>query len=485
MNDSSKDTPSKQMDPTTHLEHDSKNHDNNLIKNGSENQVDHSAKRSSSDSSSYASYSSDSEKQSAFSTPSAPSFLNEGGLLQPSKMHTQQDFQNTKDAKNAKDSEGFHQDALSDNGYHIATAGFQESIGNNHAHHSSGSSHSNFNSANSPNHTNDQSLLLQMISHHLDKLNQELRTARRGRWLGRIILWLFLIILALILFGGSFASNESMVATSHTAVIEIKGEIAQGEIASADNLKYSIKEAFENESSKGIILKINSPGGSPVQAGMIYDEIMRQKKKYPKKRVYAVVEEICASGAYYIAAAADYIYVDKASIIGSIGVLMDGFGFDKTMEKFGVQRRLYTAGSNKGMLDPFSPEKPAQKEHILNMLDNIHQQFITAVKKGRGTRLKVEQNKDLFSGFFWTGEKSIELGLSDGYGYVEDIADRLVREKQLVDYTVQEDFTDKIAKRFGASIGATLGHNLQAMAPEFMQSFIGDPKNSLDSVKIN
>jgi protease IV len=309
---------------------------------------------------------------------------------------------------------------------------------------------------------NEQGLLLKVISHHLDNLNKELRISRRGRWLGRIMLWVFLMILAFVLFGSHLATNESMVSHNHTAVIEIKGEIAAGEVTSADNIKYSIQQAFENENSRGIILKINSPGGSPVQAGMIYDEIMRQKQKYPKKHVYAVVEEICASGAYYIAAAADSIYVDKASIIGSIGVLMDGFGFDKTMEKFGVQRRLYTAGANKGMLDPFSPENPKQKEYILEMLGGIHQQFITAVKKGRGSRLKFEKNPEMFSGLFWTGEKSIELGLSDGYGYVEDIADRLIREKQLVDYTMQEDFTDKIAKRFGASLGTYLSSDFRA-----------------------
>lgn len=305
---------------------------------------------------------------------------------------------------------------------------------------------------------NEQILILKVISHHLETFNKEIRTARRGRWLGKILLWGGLTIFGLSVMGWNSSASDGAITYSHTAVIDIDGEIAGNEMTSAKNIKYSLEQAFKNEEAKGIILRINSPGGSPVQSGMIYDEIKRLKQKYPKKRIYAVVEEMCASGAYYIASAADYIYVDKASIVGSIGVLMDGFGFDKTMNKFGVERRLYTAGVNKGMLDPFSPENPTQKAHILSMLDNIHVQFIDAVKKGRGNRLKFNEHPEMFSGLFWTGEKSIELGLSDGYGYVEDVAKRLVLAEEIVDYTPQEDFTAKIAKRFGASLGMSLNN---------------------------
>ncbi len=201
-----------------------------------------------------------------------------------------------------------------------------------------------------------------------------------------------------------------------------------------------------------MILRINSPGGSPVQAGMIYDDIARLRAKYPKKPLYVVVEEICASGGYYVAAAADKIYVDKASIVGSIGVLMDGFGFTGLMDKLGIERRLLTAGRNKGFLDPFSPQTDQQKTYALDMLEQVHQQFIGAVKKGRGNRLK--DDPDLFSGLFWTGQRSIELGLADGLGTVDSVARDVLKAPDLVDYTVKENLPERVARRFGAAVGA-------------------------------
>jgi len=208
-----------------------------------------------------------------------------------------------------------------------------------------------------------------------------------------------------------------------------------------------------------VVMRINSPGGSPVQAGIVYDEIKRLKAQYHKK-IYAVCEEVCASGAYYMAVGADEIYVDKASIVGSIGVLMDGFGFTGTMEKLGVERRLITAGANKGMLDPFSPLKPEQRALAQAMIDQIHRQFIAVVKEGRGARL--HETPDTFSGLFWNGEEAVNQGLADHFGSLDSVARDVVKAEDVVDYTLQENVAERLAKRFGASVGAGAVHELQA-----------------------
>lgn len=282
---------------------------------------------------------------------------------------------------------------------------------------------------------------------------REQRAARRWKIFFRLLV---LAIVALVVWSISdFDGGSTTVgATSgkHTALVTLSGEIAPDSQASAQKINSALESAFEDNSAAGVILRINSPGGSPVQAGMIYDDIARLRAKYPKKPLYVVVEEICASGGYYVAAAADKIYVDKASIVGSIGVLMDGFGFTGLMDKLGIERRLLTAGRNKGFLDPFSPQTDQQKTYALDMLEQVHQQFIGAVKKGRGNRLK--DDPDLFSGLFWTGQRSIELGLADGLGTVDSVARDVLKAPDLVDYTVKENLPERVARRFGAAVGA-------------------------------
>ena len=241
--------------------------------------------------------------------------------------------------------------------------------------------------------------------------------------------------------------------TPHTALVEVRGEIAVDSEASAELLLSGLKSAFEDEGAQAVVLRMNSPGGSPVQAGIVYDEIKRLKAKHGKK-VYAVVEEVCASGAYYIAAAADEIYVDKASVVGSIGVLMDGFGFNGLMGKLGVERRLITAGSNKGMLDPFSPEDPQQRAYAQAMLDQIHKQFITVVREGRGKRLK--ETPETFSGLFWNGEEAVRLGLADQLGNLDYVAREVVKAEEVIDYTPHPNIADRLAKRFGAGLGEAM-----------------------------
>ncbi len=255
-------------------------------------------------------------------------------------------------------------------------------------------------------------------------------------------------------------STTASVTTPHTAVVEIKGEIAAGADASAEFVNAALRAAFEDEGAKAVVLLINSPGGSPVQAGMMSDEIVRLKAKH-KKPIYAVVEETCASAAYYVAASADRIFVDKASIVGSIGVLMDGFGFTGLMDKVGVERRLLTAGENKGFLDPFSPQTDKQRVYAQSMLDQIHQQFITVVKAGRGKRLK--ETPEMFSGLFWTGQQAIELGLADNLGSLEYVAREIVKTEEIIDYTRRENVAERLAKRFGAAIGDGAIRSLKAI----------------------
>ena len=237
--------------------------------------------------------------------------------------------------------------------------------------------------------------------------------------------------------------------SAHTAVIEIQGIISTNSQASAERINTALRQAFKNRGTKGVILKINSPGGSPVQAGQIYDEIKRLKATNPEIPVYAVVEELCASGGYYVAAAADRIYVDKASLIGSIGVIMDGFGFTGAMEKIGVERRALTAGDNKAFLDPFQPAVPGQVEFAKAMLADIHAQFIDAVRKGRGKRL--HETPEIFSGLIWTGTKGIELGLADATGSVRSVARDVIKAETIRDYTERESVFERIARRFGST----------------------------------
>jgi protease IV len=277
----------------------------------------------------------------------------------------------------------------------------------------------------------------------------EQRTARKWR-IGFRFLWL---ALAGVVFWFSLHHNKAATSanpSSHTALIEIQGEIDSEANANADAIMTSLRSAFEDEGAEAIVLLINSPGGSPVQAGMINDEIRRLKALH-KKPVYAVVEETCASAAYYIAVSADKIFVDKASIVGSIGVLMDGFGFTTLMDKLGVERRLLTAGENKGFLDPFTPQSKQHRAYAQNMLDEIHQQFIKVVREGRGERLK--ENPEIFSGLFWSGQKAIELGLADDYGTLDSVARDVVKAEDIVDYTRQDNVAERLAKRFGAAFG--------------------------------
>ena len=276
------------------------------------------------------------------------------------------------------------------------------------------------------------------------------RADRRWRNFFRLS-WLLLVMAVAYAI---FAVRNHVTAPTgpHTALIEVRGEISAGAEASAENLLPGLRTAFEDASAKAIVLRINSPGGSPVQAGIIYDEIRRLKALHKGKLVYAVVEETCASAAYYIAVAADEIYVDKASVVGSIGVLMDGFGATGLMDKIGVERRLLTAGKNKGLGDPFSPLLPEQRAYIQTMLDQIHQQFIAVVKAGRGKRL--HETPDTFSGLFWNGEQALKMGLVDHLGSLDYVAREVVKAEEVIDYTPKENVAERLAKKFGASIGA-------------------------------
>jgi protease-4 len=235
----------------------------------------------------------------------------------------------------------------------------------------------------------------------------------------------------------------------HTALVQLEGVIDAKSEASAENITGALQSAFKDKNTQGVILRINSPGGSPVQSGIINDEVRRLRGVYPDTPLYVVVEDVCASGGYFVAAAADKIYVNKASLVGSIGVLMDGFGFTGGMEKLGVERRLLTAGDNKGFMDPFSPVDPKQKEYALGMLNDIHQQFIAVVKQGRGKRLK--DDPALYSGLVWTGQKAVELGLADGYGSVESVARDVIKAESIVDYTQKVNPLERIAKRVGVA----------------------------------
>jgi protease IV len=281
----------------------------------------------------------------------------------------------------------------------------------------------------------------------------EQRAARR--W-GVVFKLLLLVYLFAVLFVGIgwIKHGDYKSPGKHTALVELRGVIAADSKASADNVTTGLQAAFKDSNTQGVVLRINSPGGSPVQAGYINDEIRRLRGQYPNIPLYAVVEDICASGGYYVAAAADRIYVDKASIVGSIGVVMDGFGFTGTMEKLGVERRAITAGENKKFLDPFSPLNPAHKEFAEKMLGEIHQQFISVVRNGRGKRLK--ESPEIFSGLVWVGQKSIELGLTDALGSVDSVARDVIKAEDVVDFTVHENIAERVARKFGAAMAEAL-----------------------------
>jgi protease-4 len=265
-------------------------------------------------------------------------------------------------------------------------------------------------------------------------------------------------LVAVLVLVGDWGSSEKLADGKHTALIKLRGTIEASGDASAEKINGALQSAFEDKGTAGVILQINSPGGSPVQSGIVYDEIRRLRTKYPEIPLYVVVEDLCASGGYYIASAADKIFVDKASIVGSIGVLMDGFGFTGTMDKFGVERRLLTAGANKGFLDPFSPQDEKQKEHARVLLGEIHKQFIEVVRQGRGKRLK--ETSEMFSGLMWTGSQSIQMGLADDFGTVDSVARDLIKSENILDYSVKENIAERFAKRLGAEMGQTLGMHL-------------------------
>ena len=289
---------------------------------------------------------------------------------------------------------------------------------------------------------------------------QEQKIARRWK-MGFRAAWLlfWVVILWQVLAHNAPTAN---ITSPHTALVTIKGEIGDGADSSAENIVAAMRNALEDTGSQALVLLINSPGGSPVQAGIINDEIKRLKLLH-NKPIYAVVEESCASAAYYIAAAADKIYVDKASIVGSIGVLMDGFGFTGLMDKLGVERRLMTAGENKGFLDPFSPQTDAQRKHAQAMLNQIHAQFIEVVRKGRGDRLK--ETPEMFSGLFWTGQQAVNLGLADELASFEQVARDVVKAEDVVDYSRRDNVAERLVKRFGAALGEGVWRAVRSSPP--------------------
>jgi len=281
----------------------------------------------------------------------------------------------------------------------------------------------------------------------------EQRRARRWGILFKSLGFLYLFVVLFLALGWVGAKDRALPG-KHTALVDINGVIAPDSQASAERVNAGLQEAFKDSKTAGVIVRLNSPGGSPVQAAQINGEMRRLRGLYPKVPLFAVVEDICASGGYYVAVAADRIYVDQASIVGSIGVLMDGFGFTGTMEKLGVERRLLTAGDNKGFLDPFSPLNPRQRDYAEKLLADVHRQFIDVVKQGRGKRLK--ETPELFSGLIWTGQKSIELGLADAVGSVDYVAREVIKAEDIVDFTTHENLVERFARRFGAATAEAL-----------------------------
>lgn len=302
------------------------------------------------------------------------------------------------------------------------------------------------------------------------KAIEEQRRARQWGALFKLLWFAFVFMLFAAWMGWMGRADKDTLATTgpHTALVELEGVIAPEGKASADKIIKALDRAFKDSNTVGVVLRINSPGGSPVQSGYINDEMRRLRAKYPNIPLYVVVEDLCASGGYYVASAADKIYVDKASMVGSIGVIISSFGFTGAMEKLGIERRAYTAGSNKDFLDPFAPENAEQREHVQKMLADIHQQFISVVRQGRGKRLK--ETPDMFSGLVWTGEQSVELGLADGFGSLDYVAREVVKADKVVDYSqkdsIFEQLSDRIGTRFGESMARSAARAAaQALAP--------------------
>ena len=290
----------------------------------------------------------------------------------------------------------------------------------------------------------------------LEKLaTASLKEQRRARTWGiffKLLMFAYLTLVILLLV--DWKAGLETAGGKHTALVELDGIIAPGTDASADKVTLALQAAFKDKNTQGVVIRINSPGGSPVQAQTIYDEMRRLRKQYPNVPLYAVVEDICASGGYYVAVGADRIYVSRSSIVGSIGVRMDGFGFTGLMEKLGVERRLLTAGENKGMLDPFSPLEARHREYAQALMNEIHQQFIAVVREGRGKRLK--EMPDTFSGLIWSGQKSIELGLADGLGSLDQVARDVIKAEDIVDFTQKENLAEKFARRLGTAAAQAL-----------------------------
>ncbi len=284
----------------------------------------------------------------------------------------------------------------------------------------------------------------------------ENRRSRRWGIFFKLLTFGYLFLLLGVFLWGDKLQVVKSTAQTHTALIEVKGLISSETKASADNIVAGLRNAFEDKKTKGVILRMNTPGGSPVQSRYINREISRLREKYPKIPLYAVVSDICASGGYYIAAAADKIYADEGSLVGSIGVLINGFGFVEGMQDLGIERRLLTAGENKGILDPFSPLREADREHIQKMLDQLHEQFIDTVKAGRGDRLKVADHPELFSGLFWSGEEAKEMGLIDDFGSSSYVAREIIGAEEIVDFTPKEEVWERLARNIGAGAAEVL-----------------------------
>lgn len=298
----------------------------------------------------------------------------------------------------------------------------------------------------------------------LEKLAMSaIQEQRRARYWGiffKVLTFGYLFLILFLAMGWAGGRVDGSMG-KHTALIELNGVISADSNANADNLIGSLQDAFKDKNTAAVLLRCNTPGGSPVQAGLVNDEMRRLRALYPDIPLYAVVEDMCASGGYYIAAGADKIFVNKASIVGSIGVLMDGFGFTGTMQKLGVERRLMTAGENKGFMDPFSPRNAKHEEFTRKLLGDIHVQFIEIVKQGRGKRLK--ETPEMFSGLFWTGDKAIKMGLADDIGSVDSVARDIVKVENIVDFTMHEGFADRLAKKFGAGVASAFpGLGIQA-----------------------
>jgi protease IV len=289
----------------------------------------------------------------------------------------------------------------------------------------------------------------------------EQRRARRWGIFFKLFFAGYLLLMFALLTADDFGAKQ--LTSRHSALVDLEGVIMADSQASADNVISGLRAAFENKHVAGVILRANSPGGSPVQASYIYDEIRRLREKHPKTPIYGVVGDMCASGCYYAVAATDKIYTDKASIVGSIGVLMNGFGFTESMKKLGVERRLLTAGEHKGFLDPFGPVRPDERAHAQDLLGQIHRQFIAKVRAGRGSALK--ETRDMFSGLFWSGEQAVKLGLADDFGSAGSVAREVIEAEEIVDYSFRENVIDRFARRLGTGTAQVLGAEFFGRGP--------------------